>query len=185
MDFTTNRQAIINALRGGQLRAICGYPGIGKTTLTYIDDRFEDGFLSDCLYLDKQNGIKNPAFPANYIMYCQRALKQGKIVVTAMSDEARVVFDMLGMKYLVIYPDIREKGRYFEIYDTRLDVREWIEYNKQVWNDKINKLDRLVVPAGCFKDKIPYGMNLAEYLYQMGIIEENKLHNNVKIRELL
>lgn len=113
-------------------KAICGYPGIGKTYLTNQDSRFVDGWLSEHLYIDKSKGIRNPDFPSNYMRTVSDIVKQGKIVVTAMSEEARDVFNMLDIPFVVIYPNASEKDRYFNIYDTRPDVREWISLNKRV-----------------------------------------------------
>ena len=87
-----------------------------------------------------------------------------------MHPEARKIFKALGIPYLVIYPNETEKERYFNIYDTRPDVREWINLNKEVWDTKIKSLQDLSVPVGCFKDEIPTGMNLTNYLAAMGIV---------------
>lgn len=47
MEVTTNRLAIQEAFKQGTIRAICGYPGIGKTFLTNVDSRFVDCFFSE------------------------------------------------------------------------------------------------------------------------------------------
>lgn len=112
--------AIQEAFMSGKIKAICGYPG-----------------------------IRNPDFPSNYIRTVSDIIKQGKIVVTAMSEEARDVFNMLDMPFVVIYPNASEKDRYFNIYDTRPDVREWISLNKRVWDDKIKRIQEMRVPIGC------------------------------------
>lgn len=85
MLINNNRLAIQEAFMSGKIKAICGYPGIGKTYLTNQDSRFVDGWLSEHLYIDKAKGIRNPDFPSNYIHTVSDIIKQGKIVVTAMS----------------------------------------------------------------------------------------------------
>lgn len=61
--LSDNRKKIREAFRSGQINAICGYPGIGKTCLTHQHPQFIDGFFSKQYYLDKKNGIVNPDFP--------------------------------------------------------------------------------------------------------------------------
>lgn len=171
MNLTQNRISIAQAIREGKIKAICGYPGIGKTFLTKLDERFEDGWLSEHLYIDKQNGVRHPDFPRNYKLTCIDIIGRGKIIVTAMSEEARAVFHELDIPYLMIYPNANEKERYFEIYDTRPDVREWISLNKRVWDEKIEKIHNSIVPDNCYKDEIPYGVNLFDYMCGIGALE--------------
>lgn len=175
MEMTLNRIAIKEAFRKGEINAICGYPGIGKTYLTNQDSRFVDGWLSEHLYIDKSKGIRNPSFPFNYMNMVSDIRNKGKIIVTAMSLEARKVFEDMKMTYLVIYPQASEKERYFNIYDTRPDVREWISLNKTVWDDKIKMFQELKVPNNCFKDEIPSGMNLTDYLSKLEVLNKNRV----------
>lgn len=169
--LSDNRKKIREAFRSGQINAICGYPGIGKTYLTHQHPQFIDGFFSKQYYLDKKNGIVNPDFPDNYRRFCVEAVLFGKIVVCAMHPKAREVFESLGMSYLMIYPNPNERERYFNIYDTRPDEREWIELNKSTWDTKIQSLRNAKIPTNCHKDEIPTGMNLTEYLEWLGIFE--------------
>ena len=170
MKLTINRLAIQQAFKEGKIQAICGYPGIGKTYLETHNPNFIDGWFSEHYYLDKAKGIVNPVFPWNYIEVCNRAMENGKIILCAMHPKARQVFDYLDMKYVVLYPNESEKERYFNIYDTRPDVREWISLNKAVWDSKIECIKDMTVPVGCFKDEIPIGMNLTEYLTQLDVL---------------
>lgn len=180
MEVTTKRINIQSAFGSRSIRAICGYPGIGKTFLTNVDNQFVDCFFSEHYYLDKEKGIINPEFPINYMNTVSAEYYKGKTIVCAMHPEARKVFDAMGIKYLVIYPKPTEKDRYFNIYDTRPDVREWISLNKSVWDDKIKSLQELSVPVGCFKDEIPTGMNLTDYLRHMGVVKDAYQYENVQ-----
>lgn len=168
--MTTKRERIRKAFLSGKIHAICGYPGIGKTYLTNIDKRFVDGFFSKQYYADKKLGIVNLDFPDNYRKFCKEQMAQGKIVVCAMHPMAREVFESLRMNYLIIYPDEWERQRYFKIYDTRPDEKEWAELNKTTWFTKIRGMNTIPVPNGCFKDIIPDGMTLTDYLQWLGIV---------------
>lgn len=171
MEMTANRLAIKQAFLSGEIKAICGYPGIGKTYLASHNENFEDSYLSCHKFTDKVKGILNPAFPVNYINTCKNILSNNRIIVTAMSDEARMIFSKaLGIKYLFIYPAASEKERYFNIYDTRDDEREWIGLNKRVWNEKVEACQNFKVPVGCFKDEIPTGLTLTDYLQELGVL---------------
>lgn len=172
MEITENRQNIIQAFYNNKIDVICGYPGIGKSYLTRVNSRFEDCFFSENYYFDKQKLIEHPLFPGNYIESIFNAFDNGKIVVCAMNPKAREIFDFLNKKYFVIYPSLEEKERYFDVYDNRDDVREWIGMNKIVWDEKIDMLQNLVVPNGCYKDEIPIGMTLTKYLTELKIINQ-------------
>jgi hypothetical protein len=175
--MTENRLAIRRAFLDGKINAVCGYPGIGKTYLTMIHPTFIDGFFSKQYYTDKKKGIVNPDFPENYVRFCAEAMERGQIVVCAMHPKAREVFDSLGMSYLMIYPNENERDRYFTIYDTRPDEREWIELNKSTWDTKIDSIRNAKIPTHCFKDEIPTGLNLTEYLEGLNIFDPEDLLN--------
>lgn len=177
--MTENRLAIRRAFLDGKINAVCGYPGIGKTYLTMIHPTFIDGFFSKQYYTDKKKGIVNPNFPENYARFCVEAIERGQIVVCAMHPKAREVFDNLGMSYLMIYPNENERDRYFTIYDTRPDEREWIELNKSTWDTKIQSLKDAKIPTHCFKDEIPTGLNLTEYLEGLNIFDPEDLLNTL------
>lgn len=98
---------------------------------------------------------RNPDFPENYARFCAEAMERGQIVVCAMHPKAREVFDSLGMSYLMIYPNENEQDRYFTIYDTRPDEREWIELNKSTWDTKIDSIRNAKIPTHCFKGRNP------------------------------
>lgn len=153
--LSDNRKKIREAFRSGQINAICGYPGIGKTCLTHQHPQFIDGFFSKQYYTDKKKGIVNPDFPENYARFCAEAMERGQIVVCAMHPKAREVFDSLGMSYLMIYPNENERDRYFTIYDTRPDEREWIELNKSTWDTKIDSLRNAKNPYALFQGRNP------------------------------
>lgn len=172
MSICDNRIAIKQAFFDGKIKAICGYPGIGKTYLERHDHRFVDGWFSEHYYSDKIKGTVSDSFPNNYLQICRRVKDEGNIILSAMHPKARECFEMLDMPYLVIYPNFLEKERYFNIYDTRPDVREWIGLNKAVWDSKIDCLNKLTVPDNCFKDEIPIGMSLSQYLFELGIINK-------------
>jgi len=165
-----NRQQIKQAFLSGKIKAICDYPGIGKTYLEGHCIGFEDGWFSEHFYSDKANGIKNDNFPENYIETVTKIIERDKIVLTAMSVQARQVFKYLDLPYLLIYPSPIEKKRYFDIYDTRPDAREWIGLNKSVWDKKIQNIEDVDVPEECYKDEIPVGMNLTDYLKELDVI---------------
>lgn len=177
--MTKNRLAIRRAFLDGKINAVCGYPGIGKTYLTMIHPTFIDGFFSKQYYTDKKKGIVNPDFPENYARFCAEAMERGQIVVCAMHPKAREVFDSLGMSYLMIYPNENERDRYFTIYDTRPDEREWIELNKSTWDTKIDSIRNAKIPTHCFKDEIPTGLNLTEYLEGLNIFDPEDLLNTL------
>lgn len=177
--MTENRLAIRRAFLDCKINAVCGYPGIGKTYLTMIHPTFIDGFFSKQYYTDKKRGIVNPDFPENYARFCAEAMERGQIVVCAMHPKAREVFDSLGMSYLMIYPNENERDRYFTIYDTRPDEREWIELNKSTWDTKIDSIRNAKIPTHCFKDEIPTGLNLTEYLEGLNIFDPEDLLNTL------
>lgn len=103
----------------------------------------------------------------------RRAFLDGKI-------NAVCGYPGIGKTYLtMIYPNENERDRYFTIYDTRPDEREWIELNKSTWDTKIDSIRNAKIPTHCFKDEIPTGLNLTEYLEGLNIFDSEDLLNTL------
>lgn len=58
--LTDNRKKIREAFRSGQINAICGYPGIGKTYLTHQHPQFIDGFFSKTVLSRQEERYRQP-----------------------------------------------------------------------------------------------------------------------------
>lgn len=78
-----------------------------------------------------------------------------------------------------VMTDEERQDRYFTIYDTRPDEREWIELNKSTWDTKIDSIRNAKIPTHCFKDEIPTGLNLTEYLEGLNIFDPEDLLNTL------
>lgn len=131
-----------------------------------------DGTVATIIGIPLSESIIIPE--GNWLVHVE-AMERGQIVVCAMHPKAREVFDSLGMSYLMIYPNENERDRYFTIYDTRPDEREWIELNKSTWGTKIDSIRNAKIPTHCFKDEIPTGLNLTEYLEGLNIFDPEDL----------
>lgn len=100
------RNDIKLAFEQGKIQAICGFPGIGKSYLANEHPmQFEDCFYSRCRYFNRAiSSLERPEYPENWIKKVQNALFNNRIVLVACNPDARNIFNIMGLKYLLVYP---------------------------------------------------------------------------------
>lgn len=103
------RNDIKLAFEQGRIQAICGFPGIGKSYLANEHPmQFEDCFYSRCRYFNRAiSSLERPEYPENWIKKVQNALSNNRIVLVACNPDARNIFNIMGLKYLLVYPYFR------------------------------------------------------------------------------
>lgn len=160
------KKEIIIAFEQGKIQAICGFPGIGKSYLANKHPmQFQDCFYSKCRYFNRAiSALEKPEYPMNWINRVKDAVKNGKIVVVGCNPDSRAILNSLGLNYLLVYPPISDKSRYFHIYDTRNDEVDCIDLNKNRFDSYIEYLQNEKVHEGSFKEELPPGWTLSQYM---------------------
>jgi adenylate kinase family enzyme len=122
-------------------RVICGFPGVGKTTLfNKLAGTHFPILDSDSSKFDKSE------FPANYIAHIKQALEQGFWVLCSTHTAVRTALAEAGIAYAIAAPAHKYlKDEYMKRYHERgspeaflkLMDEKWDEFMDDVWvNDK-------------------------------------------------
>lgn len=175
MTLDDNRLRITEAFKSGKIQVISGFPGLGKTWLVRLGllPNLVDSHYTYFKYLDKEKMRQNPEFPRNYLKYVQESIAKGKIVAAPIRLETRILFELLHIPFLMLYPTRSEKETYIRRYETRGSDDRWIECKRLDWDDKLNVFEKEIVPDNCYKDELPAGYTLTRYLAELGIIDYN------------
>ena len=138
-------------------RVICGFPGVGKTTL--FNQLKHQGVLicdSDSSQFDKSQ------FPHNYIIHIQQQLARGFWVLCSTHTVVREALHAADISYVIAAPAAKYlKDEYLQRYKDRgsppafieLMDRKWDEFFDDVWEKD--------------KNGIHYGLGEGEYLDSM------------------
>lgn len=125
-------------------RIICGFPGVGKSTLVRKLREKDFPILdSDSSTFDKSQ------FPQNYIEAIKNAINNGYWVLVSTHAEVRQALVKEGLEYVLVRPkDIRYKDEYMRRYRERgspeaflkLMDAKWEEFFKDVESDKFGMI---------------------------------------------
>lgn len=153
-------------------KAYLAYPGLGKTTLSKLDDRFEDvetkifKDLSLKKYIGKKDypnyrGIKvesfNPEYPKNLQDYTSKLYEDGKILLLVYKQDSIDLLEALNIDYDIIFPSVDRLKLLENDYKNRGDSNEYIENNLNV------RYKQALSEANNLKKEIFY-LNENEYL---------------------
>ena len=130
-------------------KIICGFPGIGKSYL--VNKSLSDEFFKKHEFNNKtvsdsdsssfswiKTGVRNPEFPQNYI----NAIKERTEDIILVSSH-KIVRDALlesGIKFIVVYPEIKSKVAYLKRYRRRGSSDEFISLMNANWEKWINEI---------------------------------------------
>lgn len=125
-------------------KAYLVYPGLGKTTLSNIDDRFEDleTKLFKDLSLKKYIGRKdypnfrgiavenfNPEYPKNLYDYTRELYNNDKILLLVYKQDSIDLLETLNIDYDIILPSKGRLSLLKKDYINRGDSNKYIENN--------------------------------------------------------
>lgn len=108
---------------------ICGFPGVGKTTL--FNQLKEQGIR----VLDSDSSqFPKDGFPANYIEHIEKAIAEDNIVLVSTHAEVRAALAAKGIHYILARPaNIEQKEEYLQRYRDRGSSAFFLELMDNNW----------------------------------------------------
>lgn len=114
-------------------KIVCGFPGIGKTTVVQNNDKVID--------LDSFAYSRIQTFPLNYIKAIIDADNAGyEYILISTHGSVRKLLQTLGMKYTNVYPEVDLSEEYIKRYRERGSSESFINYLEENWDDFIFEL---------------------------------------------
>jgi hypothetical protein len=112
-------------------KVICGFPGIGKTTLSSNSN----------LDLDSSNYSWHLLFPTNYLEVIKANLGKVDYIFVSTHDVVLQALTKAGIDYTVVYPDRSLKEEYLARYKDRGSVPNFLEFMDMKWDAFIDDIE--------------------------------------------
>jgi len=113
---------------------ICGFPGIGKSTLfKELKDSGKKVLDSDSSTFDKSE------FPQNYIKHIKESIAKGITILASSHDVVRDALIKEDMPFTLIYPDKTLKKEYLDRYEKRGSPESFVKLLDSNWDKWIGQ----------------------------------------------
>ena len=131
---------------------ISAFPCCGKTTVTgslkdFYD--FSDSDSSMFSWLDKENGIRNPDFPANYIEHIKSLIGQKDVVFVSTHKSVRQALENAKINYCLVYPENTPENK--ALWEKRMRDRNndqsFIDFILNNWDEMIEDMESETFPV--------------------------------------
>lgn len=116
---------------------ISGFPGVGKTkAFEYLTEKGVPILDSDSSLFDKSK------FPANYIQHIKETVAKNEVKVIFISShkEVRDALQVAGIKYIMVFPNVKLKREYMRRYTERGSSPDFISLLDANWESWISEL---------------------------------------------
>lgn len=126
--------------RSNDTYIICGFPGVGKSTLyTQLKQKGVTVLDSDSSTFDKSQ------FPQNYLEHIKQVITDGEVDYLFVSTHEDVVKGLMDKGYFfnLVYPDISLKEHYINRYKGRGSPEALINVIANNWETWINDIESL------------------------------------------
>lgn len=138
-------------------RVICGFPGVGKTTL-FKKLRAEGILITD----SDSSQFNKDQFPQNYIEHIQACLASGAWVLCSTHKVVREALQAAGISYVLAVPVHKYlKDEYMERYRQRGSPEAFLKLMDE-------KFDEFVFDVWADKSGLHFGLGEGEYLDRLG-----------------
>jgi len=145
---------------------ICGFPGIGKTTLWNRKEELKilDSDSTDFSWADASKTTRNSDWPKNYIEYIREKSEEADIILVSSHDTVRDALVKAGITFVLVYPSLEMKGEYIQRYRDRGSSEKFIrllEENYEKW------VGELMSQTGCRHVVLQPGQYLSDVIDQV------------------
>lgn len=119
-------------------KVICGFPGVGKSTL------FNELKDSGIVVLDSDSSKFDKAeFPQNYLKHIKESIGAGYTVLASSHDVVRNALLDADIPFTLVYPDISLKEEYLKRYADRGSPEKFVQLLDNNWEKWIGECDSL------------------------------------------
>lgn len=161
--------SVSNLVDGGDMErkkeaiVICGFPGIGKTTLL---DRVGkstilDSDSSNFSWANQAKNERNPDWPGNYIDYIKKNHDKADVILVSSHDVVRNALVNAGIKFTLVYPSLQMREEYIKRYKDRGNDEKFVkllETNYENW------IKELMAQKGCTHVVLQSGQYLSDVI---------------------
>lgn len=141
------------------VKVISGFPGIGKSWLfnnqESLNLKVSDSDSSEFSWLSP--GVRNPAFPGNYIDHIKQAIKDFDVVLVSSHDVVRDALKAAGIEFITVYPHMDDKEEYIKRFIERKSTDAFVKLITDNWSDWIGNINKS-------NDGLAIQLNLGAYL---------------------
>lgn len=146
-------------------RVISAFPCCGKTFATNHSRRFEilDSDSSKFSWILNEDGtstgVRNPAFPDNYIEHVKENLGKYDIIFVSSHTAVREALILAQIPFIIVYPQANLKVEWIGRMYLRGDSPEFISRIYERWEEMMDEID----DCACSGDRI-FRLNSGEYI---------------------
>jgi len=123
-------------------KIICGFPGVGKTTLFNKNKKLKilDSDSSQFSWIGTKRIIRNPDFPNNYIGHIKNNIDSADIILVSTHDVVREALVKENIKFTLVYPSVEMKDEYIQRFIDRGSDRAFVKLLKTNYKKWIEEL---------------------------------------------
>lgn len=135
-------------------KVICGFPGVGKSTL------FNNGL--NCIDSDSSKFDKED-FPRNYVAHIKALIAHNEhdYIFVSSHESVRSALVKEGVEFTLVYPSITLIDEYIERYKKRGSSKAFVELMKNNWSQFIVSC---ATQVGCERIVLKQGEYLADVI---------------------
>lgn|SRR5690606_36026437 len=126
-------------------RIIAGFPGVGKSHLTTLDN-LSVLDLDSSNFSHNENGELNPDFPENYIKEIKLNIGKVEYILISTHKEVRELLQVYNIPYTIVYPDMYLKEEYLDRYVKRNSKESLINHISENWENYIMDIENETFP---------------------------------------
>ncbi len=128
----------LNEVHDENIKVVCGFPGVGKTTLfNQLSKKKQKVLDSDSSKFDKKD------FPENYINHIKKSIKDGYTVLASSHDVVRDSLIDNKIPFILVYPSKELKQEYLKRYTDRGSPTAFNQLLDKNWDKWIKECDSI------------------------------------------